>query len=133
MADELAAIVSAAGWDGIEFDFEVMTREMTKGNTFNFGTAHVAMIKTVRHALKSANPHSTTALTLYGGNGGNPQYPQAYPAAALSQVADQIFVMSYDMWHHHTVCAGPNSPLPEVMASIGAFVKMGAVPHKLIL
>lgn len=26
MADELAAIVSAAGFDGIEFDFEVMTR-----------------------------------------------------------------------------------------------------------
>lgn len=133
MANELAAIVSAGGWDGVEFDFEVMTREMSKGSTFDFGKAHVAMIKTVRQALKNANPHSTTALTLYGGNGGNPQYPKAYPAAALSQVADQIFIMAYDMWHHHTVCAGPNSPLPDVMASVAAFIDLGAAAHKLIL
>lgn len=133
MSDELAAIVFAAGWDGVEFDFEVMTREIVSGNTFDFGKAHVSMMNSVRQSLKKLNPHSTTALTLYGGNGGNPLYPQAYPAAALSQVVDQIFVMAYDMWHHHTVCAGPNSPLPGVIESIDAFVRSGVQSQKLIL
>ena len=42
-------------------------------------------------------------------------------------------IPQYDMWHHHSVCAGPNSPAPGAMASIEDFVKLGAEPMKFIL
>ena len=37
------------------------------------------------------------------------------------------------MWHHHQVCAGPNSPLPDVNASIQSFLELGTAADKLIL
>jgi hypothetical protein len=41
--------------------------------------------------------------------------------------------MQYDMWHHHQVCAGPNSPVPALKASITSYIQKGANPGKLIL
>ena len=37
------------------------------------------------------------------------------------------------MWHHHQVCAGPNSPVPALKASIKSYIQKGANPGKLIL
>jgi hypothetical protein len=37
------------------------------------------------------------------------------------------------MWHHHQVCAGPNSALPAVNSSIQSYLALGAKPEKLIL
>lgn len=37
------------------------------------------------------------------------------------------------MWHHHQVCAGPNSPLPDVNGSIQSYLALGAPSDKLIL
>jgi hypothetical protein len=42
-------------------------------------------------------------------------------------------LMQYDMWHHHQVCAGPNSPVPAMKASIESYIEKGATPGKLIL
>jgi hypothetical protein len=47
-------------------------------------------------------------------------------------VADQIFVMLYDDWHHHEVCAGPNSPLPAVLGYLDSFISHGADRAKLV-
>ena len=42
-------------------------------------------------------------------------------------------VDQYDMWHHHQVCAGPNSPVPALKASLKSYIDKGAAPEKLIL
>lgn len=97
MADELTALVGAAGFDGVEFDFESIEGEMTPSTTFDFGAAHVAMIKQVSKSLKASQPHATVALTMDAGNLTDPmnvQYNKCYPVNDLSLAADQIFIMS---------------------------------------
>ena len=88
-------------------------------------------------------------------------YLACYPIPALADASDGIFIMStthkesaveiwvcfdrlpvftgYDMWHQHQVCAGPNSPLSSVNASIQSYIDidmylaLGARPEKLIM
>jgi GH18 family chitinase len=135
MASELLAIVTAAGWDGIEFDFEGMWSEITPGNTFDFAGHHVAMIKTTADMFHASLPHSTVAITMGAADLTAPSEAivlKAYPIPGLAEVADQIFVMAYDMWHGDVVCAGPNAPLPAAVASLKSFIKLGAPNEKLI-
>jgi GH18 family chitinase len=136
MASELLAIVTAAGWDGIEFDFEGMWEEITPENTFDFATYHVAMIRATAEIFHTSLPFSTVALTMGAADFTSPSAAvilKAYPIPSLANVADQIFVMAYDMWHGHVVCAGPNAPLPAVVASLKSFIQLGARREKLIL
>ena len=43
------------------------------------------------------------------------------------------------MWHHHQVCAGPNSPLNQSLGTDGlnqslqSYLDLGAAPEKLIV
>jgi spore germination protein YaaH len=117
-------------------DFESIERELTPSTTFDFGAAHVAMIKQVSKSLKASQPHATVALTMGAANLTDPlsrDVNKCYPVRELSLAADQIFIMSYDMWHHHQVCAGPNSPLPALKASLTSFIDKGAASDKLIM
>ena len=60
-------------------------------------------------------------------------YLAAYAPRALGAAADQLFLMVYDMWHHHSVCAGPNAPLPAVESAVETILQHGAPADKLIL
>ena len=60
-------------------------------------------------------------------------YLAAYSPRALGAAADQLFLMVYDMWHHHSVCAGPNAPLPAVKSAVETILQHGAPADKLIL
>ena len=136
MASELLAIVIAAGWDGVEFDFEGMWKEITPDDHFDFATHHVTMIKTTADMFHAALPHSTVSITMGAADLTAPSEAiilKAYPIPGLANVADQIFVMAYDMWHGDEVCAGPNAPLPAVVASLKSFIKLGAPKEKLIM
>mgnify|MGYP001294080250 CR=1 FL=1 len=67
MADELTALVGAAGFDGGEFDFESIESEMTSNSPdpslkFDFGAAHVAMIKQVSKTLKASQQSTIYAI-----------------------------------------------------------------------
>ena len=136
MASELLGIVTAAGWDGVEFDFEGMWAEITPGTTFDFAAHHVAMIKATVQIFHASLPHSTVALTMGAADFTSPSAAvilKAYPIPGLADAADQIFVMAYDMWHGHVVCAGPNAPLPAVVSSLKSFLQLGAQKEKLVL
>jgi hypothetical protein len=107
MADELTALVGAAGFDGVEFDFESIESEMTSNSpdpslTFDFGAAHVAMIKQVSKTLKASQPHATVALTMGASNLTDPlarDLNKCYPVRELSLAADQIFIMAVSSVH----------------------------------
>ena len=98
---------------------------MVLGSSFDFGTAHVAAIKSIKESFTKAMPHATVAITMGVANLTDPvekaEIDKCYPIPELAEAADQIFIMSYDMWHHHQVCAGPNSPLPALSAGIHSF------------
>ena len=107
MADELTALVGAAGFDGVEFDFESIESEMTSNSPdpslkFDFGAAHVAMIKQVSKTLKASQPHATVALTMGASNLTDPlarDLNKCYPVRELSLAADQIFIMAVSSVH----------------------------------
>ena len=133
-ARELAEIVAAAGFDGVEYDLESMER-YTVNATFDVGAAHVSLVAQTRGAVAAAVPGATTTLTMGGSNLSDPAhvpYLRDYPVGELANASDGIFIMFYDMWHSHRVCAGPNSPYNHVEANIAGFLRL-APASKLIL
>ena len=107
MAEELTAVVSATGIDGLEFDFESMTREVQwqPDNKFEFGMHHVAAMAKVSQSLKAAQPHSTVGITIGAVDLTPPMkhcgqwssictYARFYPIDKLSRVVDQVFIMA---------------------------------------
>ena len=103
---------------------------------FDYGAAHVAMITTVTKAFHSSLPHSTVTLTMGGSNISDAihaQYLSVYPVPGLSEASDGIFIMGYDMNHHHDICADANSPLDVLRGNVQSYIDLGAEPSKLIL
>ena len=103
--------------------------------TFAFDDAYAALINATAESFRRLGPHFTVSVTYAPPTEANIAvgYLQAYNPAKLNKVADQLFIMFYDMWHHHTVCAGPNSPLPTVISTIKTIIKLGASAEKMIL
>merc|ERR1711871_1208649 len=96
------------------------------------------MIKAVKAAFNAAPSAAGGSVTLTMGAANLADevakpYLACYPIPGLAEASDGIFIMAYDMWHHHQVCAGPNSPLPDVNASIQSFLELGTAADKLIL
>ena len=84
--------------DGVEFDFEGIDHAVLAKCRpgFDYGTAHVAMVKTVTEVFHTALPHSTVTLTMGAGNISDSihrPYLSVYPAPQLVQVSDGIFIM----------------------------------------
>jgi spore germination protein YaaH len=136
MAGQLASAVAAAGFDGLEFDFETITAS-TAAAQFDVGQAHVAMVKETATAVAVAVPNATTTLTMGCLNASDThvfaQYFRDYPVAELSRVADGLFVMAYDMWMARGYCAGPNAPLEHIQSNLATWIEAGAVRSKLLL
>ena len=61
------------------------------------------------------------------------QYKAVYPVPGLALASDGIFIMGYDMNHHHTVCADANAPLDALADNLLSFTNLGAPASKLIL
>ena len=102
MATELAEAVNAAAFDGVEFDFESMSAEAVDYPSFDYGTAHVAMIKAVKAAFdassSSSSSSSSVMLTMGAANltnEGAKSYLACYPIPELADASDGIFIMSY--------------------------------------
>ena len=105
--------------------------------------------RTVTLTMGAANLSSASAAP----------YLSCYPVADLATASDGIFIMSYvqhkplasrfigqqmtlrrlpfcslqGMWHHHQICAGPNSPLAALNDSLQSFLNLGAPREKLIV
>ena len=120
------------------FDFEGMDHPVVANCSpgFDYGAAHVAMIRTVTAAFHSAMPHSTVTLTMGGSNISDDvhkPYLAVYPIPGLALVSDGVFIMGYDMNHHHTICADANAPLDVLHGNLLSYIQLGAPPEKLIL
>jgi hypothetical protein len=120
LAAGLVQAIQDAGMDGVSFDFEGMSNELDANCSagFDYGAAHVSMIKTVTSAFHSALPHSTVTLSMGGVNisdSVHAPYLSVYPVPGLALASDGIFIMGYDMNHHHQICADANSPLDGVL------------------
>ena len=138
LAAELVEAIRDAGMDGIDFDFEGIDRAVVANCSagFDYGTAHVAMIKTVTGEFHSSFPHSTVTVTMGGSNisdAVHAEYLSVYPIPGLSDASDGIFIMAYDMNHHHVLCADANSPLDVLHSNVLSYIDLGARPEKLIL
>ena len=61
LARELVTAITDAGMDGVEFDFEGIDHALVANCSagFDYGAAHVAMIRTVTEAFHAALPQST--------------------------------------------------------------------------
>ena len=100
MATELAGAVGAAGFDGVEFDFESMSAEAIDYPSFDYGSAHVDMIKAVKAAFIATQATSSGTVTLTMGaanltDNGAKSYLACYPIPGLADAADGIFIMAY--------------------------------------
>lgn len=98
LARDLLTAIKDAGMDGVEFDFEGISRDIDAECSpgFDYGTAHVAMVKTVADTFHAALPHSTVTLTMGGSNISDAihaPYLSAYPVPGLAVVSDGIFIM----------------------------------------
>ena len=138
LAAELVDAIRDSGMDGVEFDFEGIDHALVANCSpgFDYGAAHVAMITTVTEAFHSSLPHSTVTLTMGGCNISDTihaQYLSVYPVPGLAEASDGIFIMGYDMNHHHLLCADANSPLDVLRGNVQSYIDLGAEPSKLIL
>lgn len=110
LAHELVSAIRDAGMDGVSFDFEGIDRVVVANCSpgFDYGKAHVNMIKTVTDAFHSSLPHSTVTLTMGGSNISDAihaQYLSVYPVPDLALVSDGIFIMG-------CVCCQPPEARP---------------------
>ena len=100
MATELVEAVEAAGFDGVEFDFESMSAEAIDFPSFDYGTAHVDMIKAVKAAFNAAPSATGGSVTLTMGAANLTDevakpYLACYPIPGLAEASDGIFIMAY--------------------------------------
>ena len=132
-ASGLAAAMVAGGFDGLEFDLESLFDG--SNSTFDYGPAHVSLVAQTREAVRRAYQHATVSLTVgsVANSRGNRAYLAAYPLVQLSEAADSLFVMAYDMWHAHGICAGPNAPLQTIKADLTEYIHSGVAADKLVL
>jgi hypothetical protein len=144
MADGLAAAVTSAGFDGLEFDFESIQRAWPVNSSFDIGAAYVAMIRTTKVALRTAQPHGTVSLSIA------PRFDtprrhaevEANNPSALAEAADALFIMGYDFhyggpryeaYEAGRICAWPNAPLSALTDIVSGWVQNGTPAEKLIL
>jgi hypothetical protein len=144
MARGLATLATAAGFDGLDFDFESIQRAWPANTTFDIGAAYVAMIRTTKAAMRAADPHSTVSLSISPGfdTPRHHAYVKANNPTNLAEAADALFVMGYDLFYggprYETrkagrICAGPNAPLSALTDILSSWIKTGTPPEKLIL
>jgi spore germination protein YaaH len=132
-------VVSSA-IDGVELDFEGLYRNASLPHNRTLGQAFVQLVVALRASLRSHNPHAivtvaTSAIDIQK----QPFYLAGYPLKQLSEAADAIAMMCYDMNNHWPITAGPNSPLVSGTWGIGVkeavqqAISAGAQREKLIM
>ena len=135
-AEDLAALTTAAGYDGVNFDWLGMGAPYGNRSTFDYGTPFVALVKQTRAAIRRAHKYGSAFVNIGLNNVSSPvETPvfEAYPLDRLAAVADGLFIMAWDMNHNHAYCALPSSPLPVVSANVKGWIALGVPPSKLIL
>ena len=139
MAKGLATAVTAAGFDGVGFDFESIQSSWPPGSTFDIGAANVAMVAQTAAALRALQPHGTVSLDVgcRFDTAREHAYYTAYPVATLAKAVDEVFIMGYGFSYggprYETrkaglVCAGPNAPLSAITDIVTRWVKNDGVP-----
>jgi hypothetical protein len=130
-----AQLVVAAGYDGVQLDWEGLRPQSKAGLERFVGLCRAALARAAAAAGKPA-PH--LAVTVYG-----PKLvaldATTYNVSALSRLADSIFIMGYDMqplgvplgkgW----MSAGANSPLDALELATRNAIAMGAPAQSLVL
>lgn len=137
-AASIAAMSTAAGYDGVEFDMEGIGApfETPHDQGFDYGSAYVSLVRQTRAAVLLAQPRGRVTVTI-GLNDMTKKDEKpvfaSYHVAALANTTDGIFVMAYDMWHSHPYCAGPNAPLPTIEHNLKTWLAAGVPASSLIL
>lgn len=121
-AREIAAWVSAAGYDGVSFDWEGLNNgAWTVEFEREVGAGLVSLVRQTRAALRLHNPNAQVAFAV--GTNNNAWANASYPLGLLAApgAADWLFVMGYDSRHRNTD-AGPSSPLTFLTRTIATIV-----------
>jgi spore germination protein YaaH len=112
--DALVRLVSGAGADGLNFDFEFVAA----GNRDAFTT----FVRRAHSALRSAVPGAELTLAYPSSTGYT-----GYDTAALAAATERLLVMEYD-WHWRTApTTGASSPLPSIESAVNGFAAAAPV------
>ena len=126
-----AAMMVSGGYDGISLDFEGLKPESKPGLE--------AFVAACTAATHSAAPSAHLSTTVYAPKLLAVGLQGAYNISRLSELADSIFIMGYDMtWKSAHPGAGkyeggPNSPLDGLSLAVSNAIRWGAPPSSLIL
>ena len=106
--DALVHLVSGAGADGLNLDFEFVT--------FGNRDAFTTFVRRAHDALRAAAPGAELTLAMPSSTG-----YAGYDAAALSAATERLLVMEYD-WHwRNAPTTGANAPLPSIENAVNGF------------
>eukprot|EP01048_Picozoa_sp_COSAG05_P013893 COSAG05_NODE_1523_length_4641_cov_5.853589_4_plen_459_part_00 len=103
-ASELATLATAAGFDGVEFDWEGMGApyEGAHRSKFDYGTAYVSLLRQTRAAVRKAHQYGSTYVTIGLNNvSSKTEKPvfAAYPLKQMADATDGMFIMACEAVH----------------------------------
>ena len=132
-AEQAVSFATTAGYDGLVLDIEGLKSASKPG--------YEAFVEACASALHAKDPTKKLLVTVYAPQLLNNAIQwSAYNISLLSETADFVFIMGYDMtWlgakgGSGAKEAGPNSPLDGLSAVLKNSVhRWGAAPSKLIL
>ena len=103
-ASELATLATAAGFDGVEFDWEGMGAPYVGAHRskFDYGTAYVSLLRQTRAAVRKAHRYGSTYVTIGLNNvSSKTEKPvfAAYPLKQMADATDGMFIMACEAVH----------------------------------
>ncbi|KAG2452834.1 hypothetical protein HYH02_002180 [Chlamydomonas schloesseri] len=115
-------------FDGINFDYELPAKMGSQ-----LAANYTQLVKATSRAFKRVNPHAEISVDVPWAALGNDG--RDYDWKGLAEVADRLFVMSYDQQAQvfGRCVAAANSPLPQVAKGVQQYLDLGIPPGKLIL
>jgi spore germination protein YaaH len=120
-AQQLAALVTQHGYDGIELDYEHLWSASDR-------PGFIALVSQVAAALHARGKVVTMALPAMDHDDGN----NAYDYVQLQRIVDEMHLMAYDFHSLGGPHLGPLAPLGWVTDVVTRVEKLGA-PYKYIL
>jgi hypothetical protein len=121
-ASELATLATAAGYDGVEFDWEGLGApyDGPHRSKFDYGTPYVSLLRQTRAAIRKAHRYGSTYVTV-GLNNVSSKTEQpvfaSYPLKQLADATDGIFIMA---------CESHNDTYFSVVCVCGVFRCFGS-------
>ncbi|SEB73646.1 Spore germination protein YaaH [Nocardioides exalbidus] len=113
VADRLAALVRAGGWDGVNVDLELVRRRDSRGL--------VAFVTALRERLSDT---ASVTIDVSASSTSSAYLSRGYRMAELAAVVDAIQLMAYDQHGPGWSGPGPVGGLPWVEKSVAAALEL---------